>query len=210
MSKVLYIQASPRGDRSRSVALANAFLAAYRKAHPNDEIETLNVFEADLIAFDGLALNGKYAILHGKGHTEEEAAAWKAVEEAAEQFKAADKYVLAVPMWNFGIPYRLKQYIDILVQPTLTFSYSPEAGYTGLVTGKKAFVAYARGGDYPEGTEADAYDFQKKYLELILSFIGVTDVQSLVVQPTLMGGPDVAEQKLAEAEAKARDIAATF
>lgn len=50
-------------------------------------------------------------------------------------------------MWNFGIPYRLKQYIDILVQPGYTFSYSPEQGYTGLVN-KPAAVVYARGGDY--------------------------------------------------------------
>ena len=210
MGRILYIEASPRGERSESIAVANAFLAAYREAHPDDEVETLNVFEADLVAFDGLAVNGKYAILHGQGHTEEEAAAWRAVEALADHFKAADAYVLAVPMWNFGIPYRLKHYLDILVQPTLTFSFSPETGYTGLVTGKRAFVAYARGGEYPEGTEAGAFDFQKKYLELILGFMGITDIRSAVIEPTLMGGPDVAKQKLADATARAREIAASF
>ncbi|MFW6162665.1 MAG: FMN-dependent NADH-azoreductase [Planctomycetota bacterium] len=210
MSKILHLQASPRGERSKSIAVATAFLDVYRDGHPDDDVETLDLFETELIAFDGLALRGKYAILHGQEHTDEEAAAWRTVEALADHFKSADKYVLAVPMWNFGIPYRLKHYIDILVQPTLTFNYTPEEGYTGLVTGRRAFVAYARGGEYPEGTEAESFDFQKKHLDTILGFIGITDVQSVVVQPTLMGGPDVAQEKLDAAIEQATQIAADF
>ena len=55
-----------------------------------------------------------------------------------EQFVNADKFLLAIPMWNFGIPYRLKQYLDVILQPGYTFSFSPETGYSGLVTGKPA------------------------------------------------------------------------
>ena len=210
MSKLLYIQASPRGERSHSVAAADAFVQAYREAHPEDEVVTLNVFTADLPAFDGLAVQAKYAILHGKEHTQEEADAWKAVEAIIEEFKSADKYVFAVPMWNFGIPYRLKQYIDLLVQPGYTFSFSPEEGYKGLVTGKPALVAYASGGEYSEGSGAESYDLQRPYVELILGFIGFTDVRSLTVAPTLMGGPDVASEKRSAAIQQAQSLAAEF
>jgi len=210
MSKLLCIQASPRGARSHSVAVADAFVEAYRKAHPGDEVATLNVFTAALPAFDGLAVQAKYTILHGQKHTPEEVEAWKAVEAVISEFKSADKYLLAVPMWNFGIPYRLKQYLDVLIQPGYTFSFSPETGYTGLVTGKPAFVVYARGGEYPEGSDAAAFDLQKKYLELALGFMGFTDIRSAVVEPTLMGGPDTAAQKQAAAIAQAREIARTF
>ena len=117
MAKLLYIQASPRAERSKSIAVGNAFVKTYQKAHPGDDVETLNVFKADLLAFDGLALQAKYTILHGKEHSQEELSAWKAVEAVIEQFTSADKYVFAVPMWNFSIPYRLKQYIDIKTQP---------------------------------------------------------------------------------------------
>ena len=209
MSKVLYIQASPRGKRSKSIAVAGAFVEAYRQSHPADEIETLNLFEADLISFDGLAVQAKYTILHGREHSPEELAAWKAVEVLIERFMSADKFVFAVPMWNFGIPYRLKQYIDILVQPTYTFSYSPEEGYKGLVVGRGAFVAYARGGDYGS-PETQALDLQKPYLELILGFMGFEDIRSVTVEPTIMGGPDVAEQKLTEAIAQAKGLAEAF
>jgi FMN-dependent NADH-azoreductase len=210
MANLLYIKASPRGARSHALAAADAFVEAYRATHPGDQVKVLDVFKADLLPFDGLAVQAKYTILHGKQHTPEELQAWKAVEAIIAEFKAADKYVFAVPMWNFGIPYRLKQYIDILVQPGYTFSYDPTTGYTGLVTGKPVFVAYARGGEYPEGTPDEAYDFQKKYLELILGFMGLTGVKSVVVEPTLMGGPDVAAKKQAEVVAKAKALAASF
>ena len=61
-------------------------------------------------------------------------------------FKSADKYLVSLPMWNFSIPYKLKQYIDLLVHRGLTFSFTPEGGYKGLVTGKPLVAVYARGG----------------------------------------------------------------
>ncbi len=88
-------------------------------------------------------------------------------------------------MWNFGIPYKLKHYIDVLTQPGLTFSYSPSEGYKGLVTGKPAAVVYARGGSYPPGSGAEGMDFQKSYFETLLKFIGFTDIRPIVVEPTL-------------------------
>ena len=209
MGKLLYIQASPRAERSKSIAVAEAFIDRYQQAHRGDLIETLNVFDADLFAFDGLVVQAKYTILHGEKHTQEELSAWKAVEKVIKQFTSADKYVFAVPMWNFGIPYRLKQYIDILVQPGYTFSFSPEKGYQGLVVGKPAFMAYARGGEYSDPAYA-ALNHQSTYLETILGFIGFSKISSVVVEPTLMAGPEKAEEKLTETIKKAKQLAGNF
>jgi FMN-dependent NADH-azoreductase len=210
MSKLLYIQASPRGDRSYSLAAADGFVESYRRTHPDDEIVTLNLFDLDMPAFDGDVLNAKYAILNGLAHTDAERSAWEQVVSLIDAFKSADKYVFAVPMWNFSLPYRLKQYIDTIAQPTFTFSFSPEEGYKGLVTGKPVFIAYARGGEYQPGSEGEALDFQTKYLEFILGFIGFTDFTRVVVEPTLAGGPDTATEKREAAIAEAQDIAKTF
>ena len=209
MAKLLCIQASPRAQRSKSIAVADAFIASYQQAHPADLVETLNVFDADLFAFDGLLVSAKYSILHGQEHTPEELSAFKAVEAVIERFTSADKYVFAVPMWNFGIPYRLKQYIDILVQPGYTFSFSPEKGYQGLVTGKPVFIAYARGGEYSDPSYA-ALNHQSTYLQTILAFIGFTDIKSVVVEPTLMAGPEKAKEKLTQAIKQAKQLAANF
>jgi len=209
MSKLLYIQASPRGERSYSTAAADAFIESYRKAHTGDEIVTINLFEIDLPAFDGRVLDAKYAILQGQNPSEAEKTAWGAVEAVIAQFTSADKFVFAVPMWNFGIPYRLKQYIDVIVQPGYTFSFTPEEGYRGLVTGKPVFVAYARGGAYPPGSDTEAFDLQTKYFELFLGFIGFTDVRRVVVEPTL-SGPEAAENAREAAITQARDAAQKF
>jgi FMN-dependent NADH-azoreductase len=204
MSTLLYIQASPRGQRSYSIRAADAFVEAYKKNNPSDEIVTLNIFDEDIPAFDGFAVQAKYAVMHGENRSKEQLQAWRKIEQLIERFKSADKYVLAVPMWNFSIPYRLKQYIDNLVQPGLTFTYSQEKGYEGLVTGKPLLVVYSRGGQYDAGSGAEAFDLQKKYIELISGFIGFKDVKSVIVEPTLQGGPDAAKEKLAEAIDRAK------
>jgi FMN-dependent NADH-azoreductase len=210
MAKLLYIQASPRGQRSKSITVADAFVQEYRRLHPEDEIEVLNLFHADLPSFDGLTVQAKYTIMHGKEHSEEELRAWSRVVEIIEHFKSADKYVLAVPMWNFGISYRLKQYIDILVQPTYTFNYSLKEGYVGLVTGKPMLAVYARGGEYREGTDGAKLDMQRTYLELIFGFIGFKNVGAIIVEPTLEKGPEVAEERRVDAISKAREAAKRF
>jgi FMN-dependent NADH-azoreductase len=112
-------------------------------------------------------------------------------------------------MWNFGIPYRLKHYFDVLVQPGYTFSSDRESGYTGLVTDKPVVVVYARGGDYSSG-EATQCDLQKPYVETTLKFIGFTDVHPIVIEPTLAGWPDVASDCVSQAEATARELARSF
>ena len=210
MSNLLYIKASPMGELSFSIAAADAFVEAYGKAHPGDNVKTVDIFKESLPAFDFEAASAKYKIMHGKEHSQEDRQTWDRIVSVIEEFKSADKYVMAVPMWNFSIPYRLKQYVDIIVQPGQTFTVGEDGGYEGLVKDKPVFIAYARGGEYPPGTEQEAFDLQKKYLELILAFVGLTDIRSVTVEPTLAGGPDVAGRKRSEAIEKARQMAKDF
>lgn len=208
MSKLLFINASPRGERSHSLSVAREFVRTYAALHPGDVVETRDLFQMALPALDGEVLRVKYNIMHGRESTAEEKSRWKAVEDVIEDFKSADKLVFAVPMWNFNIPYALKHYLDVLCQPSYTFSAGPE-GYKGLCAAK-AFIAYSRGGEYPAtGAAQDIWNFQSTYLEFQLRFIGITDVQSAIVQPTLKG-PEALQKAKDAALAKALEIAATF
>jgi FMN-dependent NADH-azoreductase len=198
------------GKLSYSIAVTDAFIEAYLGLHPDDKVKTIDIFKMKLPPFDFKAASAKYKIMHNKEHSEKDRRIWDQVVSIIEEFKSADKYVIAAPMWNFSIPYRLKQYIDIIVQPGYTFTVDSSGNYQGLVKGKLVFVAYARGGEYPPGTPGEAFDLQKKYLELILGFIGLTDVRSVVVGPTLAGGPAIAAQKRTEAVEKAKQMAKEF
>ncbi len=203
--ELLHIEASPRGERSYSSRTAHALIEAYRETHAGATVRTVRVHEAALPAFDGHTLDAKYAILHGLPHTPEQGAAWRAVEKVIEEFRAADHYVFSTPMWNFGLPYQLKHYLDVLLQPGYTFSFSPETGYQGLVTGKPVAVVAARGGEYPAGTPAAGADHQLPHLTQLLGFIGFEDIRPVVVEGTLYG-PDVADPRLAAAIEQAREV----
>lgn len=208
MSKLLYIESSPRKNRSKSIAASKVFLDEYRKSHPTDEVITLDLWERRLPEFDGFTIDAKYAVLHGQDFTSEQQQSWQEIVNICEEFKSADKYVISLPMWNFGVPYKLKHYIDVIAQPGLTFSFDPSTGYSGLVTGKPVTVFYARGGAY-KSEEERGMDFQRSYIELLLGFIGFNDIQTILIEPTLGASEDV-NQVEATALERARSIASTF
>jgi FMN-dependent NADH-azoreductase len=202
MSRLLYIESSPRKERSASIAVTAKFLDSFKKAHPNDEVLKLDLWNKELPPFNGETIAAKYAIMSGKEHTEGQKKAWEPVVRLIEEFKQAEYYLFSLPMWNFGIPYRLKHYIDLLVQPGYAFTFSPQEGYKGLITGKKAVLICARGGAYGAGTGAEAFDLQVPYMRTILQFIGFTDITNILVEPTI--GPEGAKE---QAISKVSDIA---
>ncbi len=207
MSKLLYIESSPRKARSKSINVAKSFLDTYKASHPNDEVVTIDLWDKRLPEFDGYTIDAKYQVLHGQGFDEAQANAWQAVVDICDEFKSADKYLLSLPMWNFGIPYKLKHYIDVIAQPGQTFTFDPATGYSGLVTGKPVAVVYARGGAY--GGEASAMDHQKSYVEQILGFFGFTEIHPIVIEPTLATPDDVATTEAAAIKV-AQNIAGSF
>ncbi len=209
MAKLIYIKASPRKDRSHSSRVAQQFVDSYRAAHPQDTIEELNLWELDLPPFDGDTIDAKYAIMHQKSQTQEQQEAWKQVTTIFQKFANADKYLFSVPMWNFGIPYRLKHYIDILTQPGLAFNVTPEGRYVGLVTGKPALVVYASGGAYRPGSATESYDMQKPFMKLWLQFIGFSDIRKITVDGT-MGDPAKAKEIENSCLQEASEMAKTF
>jgi FMN-dependent NADH-azoreductase len=209
MARLIHIQASPRGSRSASQAVAASFIEAYRAAHPGDAVETLDLWKAELPEFDGAALDAKYAVVRGLPHSPEERRAWDEVVRRVEHFRSADKVLVSSPMWNFGIPYKLKHYIDLIVQPGLTFGFTSGEGYKGLVTGKPLALIHARGGAYGRGSGAEGLDLESAYLRQIFGFIGFTDIREIFVEPTL-GTATSAEEAVAAAARAAGDLAASF
>ncbi len=208
MTKIMYMKSSPRGNRSHSMRVADSFIEECLRLRPGTEVLVRDLFTMDLPLLDGSLLEAKYNIMHGRDHAPDQLERWRAVEGVIEDFKRADRYVFAVPMWNFSIPYPLKHFLDVIAQPTYTFSAGPQ-GYEGLLVNKKAFVAYARGGDYPMGTEREPFNFQSPYLEFMLGFMGITDVATVAVEPTL-GGIDLRDAARDNALEKAREVAAGF
>jgi FMN-dependent NADH-azoreductase len=211
MPRLLYVEASPRKDRSASIEVSRAFLEAYRVAHPDDEVETLDIWASDLPSFNGEALAAKYAGLSGMPLTTKQKTVWDEIQRLAAPFLTADKLLLAVPLWNFGIPYRLKQLIDLISQKDILFSFDG-TGFRGLLKARKAAVVYARGLDYlsaASSTPATTYDFQRPYMEMWLRFIGITTISEIIVEKTLFGA-EIDVESRAKAKQRATALAGQF
>jgi FMN-dependent NADH-azoreductase len=210
LAHVLYIEGSPRKHRSASIEVAHAALAAWKEANPSLSIDRLDVWSEVLPEFDGAAMEAKYAALAGTPLNEEQDLAWAAIRKLADRFHMADAIVIAAPMWNFGIPYRLKQLVDAVSHKDLLFSFD-ERGLNGLLGGKRALLICARGLDYTGNsvTPAESYDHQKPYLEAWLRFIGISEISAVIVEKTLLGAePDTAAR--AEAKQQAGKIARRY
>ncbi|HVY80183.1 MAG TPA: NAD(P)H-dependent oxidoreductase [Steroidobacteraceae bacterium] len=205
MADLLYIEASPRKERSHSIAVAREFLRAARDARPQLTVETLDLWKEELPAFDGATIEAKYAILSKQTHTPEQARAWEQVQRIIARFVSAPTLLFSVPMWNFGVPYRLKHYVDLVTQPTLTFRFSRETGYEGLVANKRAVVIYSSGGDYSPGSGNPRPDYQKPFFEAWLRFIGISRFDAITVAPTI-----ASDERVASARAAALAQAATL
>jgi FMN-dependent NADH-azoreductase len=188
VKKLLHIDASPRGARSRSGQIGQHLLNALSAIYANMSVETLNLFDADLPAFDQAAVEGRYGLLVGNPVPEKQQSAWLKLQEVAMHFLSFDTWLFTVPMWNFGIPYRLKQYIDCVTHPGMTFRNDLSGNVEGLAAGRTAIIVAASAMPFGKAPDIDRLDFQLSYLKVWLGFVGVTDIHSVRVAGTF--GPD--------------------
>jgi FMN-dependent NADH-azoreductase len=208
MSTLLHVSASPRGARSESLALAETFLGVYAEAHPEITIEQFDLWDGTLPEFGPPAAEAKMAVFAGQEPTGGAASAWRDARDTFDRFAAADRYLFSVPMWNHGIPYILKQLIDVISQPGLVFGFDPETGYTGLLTGRTAAVIYTSAVYGDARPPAFGVDFQAPYFDEWLRWAGIAKTAHVEFRPNLVtADADVVRQ---QAHAVARDSAKSF
>ena len=196
---ILQINASARREGSNSTRIADSIVARLRAADPNTKLTLRDLAVTPHPVLDEAGLGALFT--PAEKRTPEQAARVALDDALIAELQAADVLVLGVPMYNFGVPAQLKNWIDAIARVGVTFRYT-EKGPEGLLKGKKVYVALARGGRY-RGTEADT---QVPYLKTVLGFLGLTDVQFIYAEGLNMG-PEAAQQGFAEAEA---DLAAAF
>ncbi|MEC4678367.1 MAG: NAD(P)H-dependent oxidoreductase [Nitrospirota bacterium] len=205
MTKLLHIVASPRGRDSQSNVLASAYIEERRTVAPDLVVDTIDLWRENLPEFDGDKTAAKMTFF-GVGEMDgRKQSAWDHVVQITQRFIDADHYVFAVPMWNGGIPYKLKQYIDIITQPGLLFGFNPQAGYSGLLKNKKASIFYTSGVFAPEIDPKYGSDFHSTYLSWWLEMVGISNIESVRFQPSLVTADPASE--LESAVAKARRMA---
>lgn len=195
--KLLHVNAAPRKELSRTLRVSNAYLTSLESQHVDLEIKHLNLFEMDLPEISGMDANSLLSLVQGGELNEEAEKSREASLALANEFLEYDRIVISCPMWNFSIPYKLKQYIDLIMQPGVLFSYTPD-GPKGLATGKKMVVITSRGSDYSPGSQMADYDFQAPYLRAIFGLAGIYDISFAHAQP-MDWGPEMMENAIHKA-----------
>jgi FMN-dependent NADH-azoreductase len=195
---LLHIDTAITGENSVTRQVGAAIVEAARRADPDLNI-TYRDLDADPVPHLDSASVGKL-----RGSQPGEANDPEVLRNTAliEEFLAADIVVIGAPMYNFSVPSQLKAWIDRVAVPGKTFRYT-ENGPHGLATGKKIFVASARGGIYSEGPAAAA-DFQEPFLRQVFAFFGIEDVTFIRAEGVAYG-PDHFKAALEAAIAEASD-----
>lgn len=208
MKKLLFVKCSPRGEVSKTTQIARAFLDEYRATHPHAHIEEMDIFNAALPEY---AAEGATAKMSHFGEGEMAGPvkdAWERIQQIFAHFNSFDDYLFSIPMWNFGVPYKLKQYIDILSQPGLLFGFDPAAGYLGMLRNKRATAIYSSAIYFDGATPAFGTDHAQSHFSDWLRFSGISDAQHIFYQKYKMVSPEEAEAILNLCKEAARRSAA--
>ncbi|MCM3791388.1 FMN-dependent NADH-azoreductase [Domibacillus indicus] len=180
-AKVLFVKANDRpAEQAVSSQMYDTFLTTFKEANPNADIAELDLFNLDLPYFGNTTITAGYKRSQGLELTPEEAKAADLVEQYLNQFLAAEKVVIAFPLWNFTIPAPLVTYISYLSQAGKTFKYT-EQGPVGLAGDKKVVILNARGSDYSSQQMA-SMEMAVNYVTNLLAFWGITNPETIIIE----------------------------
>lgn len=181
MPSLLAIQVSPRFETSTSRKLTTLFVDKWRTAHPDGHVTVRDLVLTPLPYVDLPWISG--AFTPPEKHSPESVAAIAISNELVGELQAADHIVIGTPMYNFSIPAALKAWIDHIVRVGVTVS--PDN--VGLLTGKKATIILATGGDFRPGSPVEKYNLASGYLRQVLGWIGITNVEIILANRGLSG-----------------------
>ncbi|KIL40923.1 FMN-dependent NADH-azoreductase [Gordoniibacillus kamchatkensis] len=185
MDKLLVINAHPKVDAvssSVSLQVLDRFLAAYRKLNPSGPIEQIDLYRDHVPGIDSTVLTAWGKLGKGEQPSEEEQRLTSRMSDILQQFKSARKYVIAMPLHNFNVPSKLKDYMDNVLIARETFKYT-ESGSVGLLTdGRSVLVIQASDGVYTNNDWYTEVEYSHKYLKSMFNFIGVKDYQIIRAQ----------------------------
>jgi FMN-dependent NADH-azoreductase len=161
---VLHINSSARREGSSTRILGQYLIESLGQPVVGRDLGQLPlpaISAEDLIDMHGSAESSRSSLQHALALSN----------QLIDELKAADTLILAAPMYNFGIPATLKQWIDAICRAGVSFKYT-EQGPVGLLGIRRAYIITSSGGT-PIGSEMD---FASRYLEFICRFIGIEEV----------------------------------
>jgi len=180
-------------EKSPALYVASEFLEEYSKCYPGDEIHTLDLYRDHIQRIDADVLSGCEKIKQGHAFAtlaDDEQRKIGRILKLADQFIDSDKYVFVTPEWDVGFPAEFKMYIDTVCIIGKTFRYTPN-GPEGLLKnkGKKCLHFYGSSNVHKKEQLYNGVS----YFSFIMSFMGVDDVETIIVNDSIPDAKDMKE-----------------
>jgi FMN-dependent NADH-azoreductase len=199
MQRLLYVKASIFGDDGQSSQLARRFLERFAQAHDDATVVARDVQNPAIPHLDATtyAAFGKPA----EALTSVDRELLRLSDALIAELEAADALVIAMPLYNFGVPSAFKAWIDHVARAQRTFRYTAQ-GPEGLLGNiRRCWVVASRGGQY-QGTPREN---QVPYLTTMLGFLGIAPPQFVFAEGLLR--PDYRDAALAGAQRAIEQLA---
>ncbi|GKX30701.1 FMN-dependent NADH-azoreductase [Vallitalea longa] len=187
MATLLYITVNSKPEElSTSKTVGRIFINKYKEFYPDDTIEELDLYEANIPRINYKIFTSRATIVSGEEYdklTDEEKGQVNQINTLCDQFLRADKYVIAAPMWSIFFPSMLKQYLDCIIQDKKVINIdSVNNKVSGLLGDKKRKMIYIQssGAKIPFFI-SPIMNHGPNYLHDIFKFLGIKKFDKILV-----------------------------
>ncbi|KQX48659.1 FMN-dependent NADH-azoreductase [Paenibacillus sp. Root444D2] len=211
MSKMLVINAHPQVESQQSISLLvlNHFLSIYKQLNPTETVEQVNLYGEQIPVVDHTVLSASDKLRKGEPLTDAEQQVTDRRNEILKQFKDSTKYVIAMPLHNFNIPSKLKDYMDTIIIPRETYKFTENGSVGLLYDGRSMLVIQGSGSVYTNDDWYTEVEYSHKYLKSMFNFLGIEDYQIIRAQGTaILKWEEILDKAYREAGEAARRLTA--
>lgn len=193
---VLFVNACVRGENSRTLRLADAFLGELKKCLPDVSITEQNLPEMNMQPVNLQTLAEKEALCDARAWDDPTMA-------AAVAFQQADVVVIAAPYWDMSFPAMLKIWVEHMYVRNLTFRYENDQS-VGLCRGKEAVYLTSA------GSPIGQHDWGTGYIRDVMQVLGIPGFTAVKAEALDLVGRDkeaIVSEACEEAKRQARALA---
>ena len=188
MKKLLYITVNSKPEElSSSKTVGRAFVNRFLEEHNVFKLEEIDLYDINIPRLQYRYFEKRNTLINEDARNDLNEKDKKDVEKIislCDQFRSADVYVIAAPMWSLSFPAPLKEYLDCIVQDDKTIKVT-ESKLEGLLNDRPRSVVYIQssGANIP-WILRPVFNKGLNYVEDIMKAMGIKQFKELLVDGT--------------------------
>lgn len=188
MKKLLYITVNSKPEElSASKTVGRTFVNKFLEKHKEFILEELDLYQCHIPRLEYEYFEKRNCMIKEEDFSklnEKQQEEVHKIVKLVDQFKEADLYVIAAPMWSLSFPAPLKEYIDCIVMDGKTIKIS-ENKMEGLLNDKPRAMVYIQSSGAPiPWMLRSIFNKGLDYVRDIMKYIGIKKFEELLVDGT--------------------------